>query len=392
MQDKYVATVNGQEVQIADVNLIASEAALADDLVLAELLRLAPYGTDVARAVLPHGFTDSTNLDATVTNGHGTTLGGITVNAFRAVIGSRTGAPSATKYSDIRSALFTNASGTFNDLTISLPANAVASPQPFLVYATLFIDQNAATTPRYVKDPVTHNVTQPSLVLTKKTYVTVSVAAGAVGGAFPSLPVDPAGGFNIPLARVIAPGPFTSATLIPNTNIMDVSPSISLNRQVNIAPANQTSTVGSAFFAGTAKTKYYFPPSMVGKAERYFVIDTQGGAIPDGTVIDSSIDWRNRIFKVFVAADAGGGAYAWYPGGALPNKNSNSKLYAGSSFGNTDSTVVSLTNAEISQVSLGANVNLMVNATTGALYLSYSSSPSVSMFFWLDATAQFPNQ
>src|SRR6266487_1281647 len=58
MERKYQHTVNGQEVESSDINLIADDAALADDRVFAELFRMKPYDSvtnpNLSKAILPY--------------------------------------------------------------------------------------------------------------------------------------------------------------------------------------------------------------------------------------------------------------------------------------------------------------------------------------------------
>ena len=54
--ERFALTQNGQEVEQSDINALSDAGGLADDHVLAELLRLAPFsGNGVSKAILPFG-------------------------------------------------------------------------------------------------------------------------------------------------------------------------------------------------------------------------------------------------------------------------------------------------------------------------------------------------
>src|ERR1700719_1812588 len=76
---------NGVEVEQGDINLLGSVGGLADDHVLAELLRLAPFSGTVAKAVLPFGHTQSA-APTVAPNG---ASGSVVVSPFRVIVGSR---------------------------------------------------------------------------------------------------------------------------------------------------------------------------------------------------------------------------------------------------------------------------------------------------------------
>ena len=54
--ERFALTQNGQEVEQSDINALSDAGGLADDHVLAELLRLAPFsGSGASKAILPFG-------------------------------------------------------------------------------------------------------------------------------------------------------------------------------------------------------------------------------------------------------------------------------------------------------------------------------------------------
>jgi hypothetical protein len=85
-------TLDGQELEVPDIANLGAVAGLADDRVLAELLRITPYdGTNVYRGVVP--FAVRSALGATSPGGtvqsSGIGNGSVVVNPFRAIVGSR---------------------------------------------------------------------------------------------------------------------------------------------------------------------------------------------------------------------------------------------------------------------------------------------------------------
>ena len=101
--ERFQLTQNGQEVEQSDINALSDAGGLADDHVLAELLRLAPFsGSGVSKAILPFGSA------ATVAPAGAT--GTVTVSPFRAVVGTRDTAANIgplKNWNDLRSAIFT---------------------------------------------------------------------------------------------------------------------------------------------------------------------------------------------------------------------------------------------------------------------------------------------
>jgi hypothetical protein len=64
MQSQFKINVVGQELEVDDVNSISDNAAHADDIVLAELVRMAYGSADgIARGILPYGFRNGSVTD-----------------------------------------------------------------------------------------------------------------------------------------------------------------------------------------------------------------------------------------------------------------------------------------------------------------------------------------
>lgn len=389
MQDQTKLTQNGQELQLSDFNNVSAAASHADDAALSEVLRLAPYdGSNVARAILPYGYYGVDATPGTVSNGGATIIGAVCVNPFRAVVGARSSTPSL-KFTDIRSAVFVNTTGTGTDTTLAIAAQAagVGTIRLDLVYATIHVDQDGATVARYKKDATTKVITAISGPVITKTYVTVSIVTGtaSVTPTPAALPADPVDGYNIPLAYLRVDNGFSAASVLPNSKIFDVSPVPAAAK-----PANRLTA--TPFFDGKTKSKFYMPPSMQGKVERWFVVDTAAGVIPTGTIIDNSIDWRKRLIRGDVQIAVGATETSWhaYATGNLPFTSTPTR-FVSNSFDNgaADFQVVSFSGGLLSA---GTSLSLFVDAGTGALYLDVIGSPSVTCFFWLDATGQFANK
>src|ERR1700736_4514807 len=205
-EDRFALSVSGQELQKDDVNLVAKEAALADDRVLAELLRLAPFdGARVTKAIVPFGHTGASG-PTVAPNGAARS---VLVSPFRAVIGSRTPVQAGAKdtWRDIRSAIYTGSPTSLTG-TVAFAPNASPNSRWDLVYAAVAVDANGASLPRFAKDAATKVVNLQTLVTTLTNPVTVGVVPGtpAPSPIAPAVPNDAGGTFYIPLSLVhIAP-------------------------------------------------------------------------------------------------------------------------------------------------------------------------------------------
>src|SRR5262245_59795698 len=94
MEATYRREFLGQAVSTGDLVTMAENAGLADDHVLAELLRLPPFdGTTVAKAIIPFGIEGPQGAgfvpNRQIVQGSGAADGKIRVLPFRAIIGSR---------------------------------------------------------------------------------------------------------------------------------------------------------------------------------------------------------------------------------------------------------------------------------------------------------------
>ncbi len=131
----YQHELDGQEVEQEDINLLGRTGGLADDRVLAELLRLAPFdGTNTAKAILPFALR-AADSGTVVPNG---ATGSVRILPFRAIIGSRTSIATdpLAAWRDIRSSVYsqTTGSGALGAAAAFAP-NTTTTPRWDLVYA-----------------------------------------------------------------------------------------------------------------------------------------------------------------------------------------------------------------------------------------------------------------
>jgi hypothetical protein len=422
--ERFALTQNGQEVEQSDINALSDAGGLADDHVLAELLRLAPFsGNGVAKAILPFGTT------ATVAPAGAT--GSITVSPFRAVVGTRdTAANIGTlkNWNDLRSAIFTGP----NALALSQPlqANTTAQPRWDLLYAQLQVDAPGAQVSRYRKDPATEQVSVVQVAKSLVQSISVGVTQGTSGGPKPTLPPDGGGTFFFPLANVRVPANFGPLSTVASTDIEDLAPyaPVALTTGASVlVPANHQykeggSVLSSAAFAwgsGGGRPGPVIPPTMSGCEGRLIAIDVQAAASASwshqpGSVVDDSRDWRNRIFRWFAAVNSNATwLYPWDRGNSQPPRAlaATGAVWqaGGMAFGFGQSfvpdslgiirfpiptlsmPVVAQVNPTNANLPASTNVALYVDTQTGVLAVAMTGQPGVRCFFWLEASAQFPN-
>lgn len=315
VETKVALTLNGQEVSQSDFNLVAQEAALADDAVLAELLRpaaadavLGPY-----KYVIPSGGQKgaSSPRHSCIVSGSGIADARIVIRPFRAVIGGRTlpgdGAKAALR--DIRSALYVdNTYGLFRG-ALQLPVQTnPASSRWDLIYARVDVDQADTSIARYVKSGP-NAATSEVIPVTTQTIVSIGMVQGTVDGGVtrPALPADAGGAYYIALAYVRLYS-HTLTTRVWDYNVEEIYEPLLL------APATGVATQRPAQYCykvGGSPSPCFMPPSMVGGVTLWVPIDADDAdhvgefstseatpSVPvNGTVVlDATIDWRNRLF------------------------------------------------------------------------------------------------
>jgi hypothetical protein len=434
---------NGQEVQISDLNTMGESGALADDRVFAELFRIPPYdGSTVSKAIIPHG--NKADATATVTPG----TGAVTVSPFRALIGSTT--PIATdslkNLRDIRSTIVIAANpGT---QSIALAANPASGNRWDLVYA-IVTPNTGSTATRYVKDPTSKVINPTTVTPVLTTTATIAVVTGTVSAngttaaTLPAVPGDSGGNYMVPLAYVkIVPG-FTGATVVDPSYILRVAPILSLFRTNAVAscrPANVNSDLNAGASAllldagagasynktpnwsinGLARPSVYMSSEMVGSESRWIAMDLSSGASTswshtNGAIIDSSVDWRYRVFVATIfmstsgagqtfAFDQNGGVNGYFPldqatlttYGTTPNvpvRNPNIFTSGGQSFkdpggvGYTIACLVDGSKFSSAFINNSSSVILAVDNVSGNLYARITGAPTTLLFIELRASA-----
>ncbi len=422
MEDRYQHTVVGQEVQEEDLNTLGETSALADDRVLAELLRMIPHrsGEDVTKAILPYGTVGrSTSYPVKATVEPGT--GKVVVRPFRAVIASRTDSAASTAankkaWRDIRSAVFVGDTIITCGKDVAVGNNAIANPRYDLVYAVVTPDLDSAAVSRLVKSTSTSVPAAQSIATKKTTTVTVAIAQGTAGASpqAPAITADGAGSYYIPLALVRVPASYAGGALAAS-DIIDIAPvlpaSLATGTQT-LRPASYMQfsglavpAVGRIAYANTGdRPPNFLPPSMVGGEALLIPLRLADGvtaSVNDGDVIDESRDWRKRFFKWTAFAEAtlklatdksiGGGSAV--PSGSSTNTlGTNVAIGMGQSFaleGQTDYYVAGLINANLSTMDASGAVVLYADASTGKLRVGLTGTPKCNLFIWLEASAPF---
>lgn len=421
--EKYVIAQNGQEVEQSDLMLLSDAGAFADDRVLAELLRLAPFsGSGAAKAILPFG-------SAPTVAPAGAT-GSVTVSPFRVVVGSRDTAANIgalKNWNDLRSAIFTGP----NALSAQQPfgANPTNQPRWDLLYAQLAVDAPGAQVSRYRKDPSTEQVTVVQVSKSIAQSLSVAVLAGQPGGGKPALPPDGGGTFFFPLANVRIPANFGPLSTVAPTDIEELVPYVPLSLTTGasiLVPANHQykeggTVLSSAAFAwGSAGPRPgpVMPPTMSGCEGRLIAIDAQNAASANwshqsGSVVDDSRDWRSRVFRWHAIVNPNAQAiFPWDRSGSPPARaigatgaGTQSPFQAfgfGQSFAPDGQTVcvppLSINAPVAAQVTpgnanlpAGSYVALAVDPSSGALKVFIAGTPGVRVFFWLEASGAYPN-
>lgn len=316
MEKQYATTINGQAVRQSDLNLLGETGALADDRVLAELLRMAPFDGTVRKAVLPaaqpYTFADGGVEKSFLVAPDGAT-GQVRVLAFRAIVGTRVfpTEDALESYRDIRSAIHHGTSTRHT--TILLAPNATGMPRWDLVYAKVTLDADGPSFIRKLKDPTGSLVTEVAVREYVQTVVTVGVITGTAAAPPnpPTLTSDSGDDYYIALAYVRVPTGFTGTSTVLATDICQVAEPAGLAPVVGghrARPGNQHYQVPgglmSAFVMqtwGTSgdRSRFYMPPSFGGLETIVLAVKALSGTpgvdnVPDGSVLDSG-DWRGRI-------------------------------------------------------------------------------------------------
>lgn len=433
MESQFQLTLNGQQLQQQDVNLLGQVAGLADDRVFAELFRMVPFdGTNASKGILPYAFSAAAATPTVVPNG---ATGTVAVNPFRAFVGSRTavGTDATKNWRDVRSTIFIGSSSSLS-LAVALAANSSGSPRWDLVYAAITPDTNGPTVSRKVKDPATKVITTQSVVTALDTTVSIGVIAGtpATFPSFPALPSDAAGTYYIPLAYVRVPNGFNATTTVAPVAIAEAAPVMRLSRAAGVrsmSVADQqyklSSTFQQAWGSSGARSVHFIPPSL-GAGEMVIVavdllsgVNTNWSHQNDG-VIDSR-DWRGRLcrYDLAISVNSAGPPFKWNTSpnemGSLPAITNESFSFAPPSsavahgYGQTFDPIYTDDGATAhaghslvawvkgdnvgGSMAGGTSVYIYCDHTDGGkLKLQVLGLPTAAFLFWLDFTAPFGNQ
>ncbi len=422
MESQFTHSLPGQEVDGDDLNCISSNAALADDRVLAELVRLLPFGGLVpVKGVIPYALNAPAGVtpDPTLAlvGKSGGADGSSHVRPFRAIVGSRVSAGVDPKehWRGIRSAL------CVGDVTLhrSVQHAATAANHRWdLILAKVNVEMPESPVIRYVKDPSSENVAALSFARAKSTSVSLEVVQGVEGASplRPGIPNDAPPSYYIPLAYVYIAHPWTLASTLDARAIHEVAPIVPITSALgvpSIAPANSLHTLAGAalgfndWTSASARPHAHLPPTMVGGVQRLIPLGTSGAhqtvTLNGITVVDDSVDWRRRVFTCEVAFASGGAGWAWEaPTGIVPStlSQSNQHRLLSSSFRNdalaatgvAGSIVISLSQTVLPSMAAGSTVMLFVRASDGALCAwTNSTDPGGEYFFWLCASGPFAN-
>ena len=444
------APVDGHGIQVDDVARLGAVAGLADDRVLAEILRVQPFdGSNLFKGIVPFGYRKNGADPGATVAPSGNPDGSIVVSPFRAIIGSRNvpgtaptndpagsfAPPALQNWRDIRTGIFVGSA-------LALTQAIALAPCPTnsrwdLVYATLSLDANGPSATRRVKSPSTSAVSSVSIPSWVQSFVSVTVLAGTPGAspALPTIPADSGSSYNVPIAYVYVPNGFTGGSTVLAKNIRAYSTALSafMKPGLVVEPAggnnDRVGTYATNFGWGTSgRPGPFMSPDMVGGKMIVAEIDASNAtpslwSHPPGTIVDSSCDWRNRFIFTAWAVDmtsslatsslatdpAGpGNGQRRVPTPGLPNPANawNTGFQFGSTFGNvsigfandtllsTHPSVCVLSGALASGFPTGGGTGcgLYVESTTGTLHFSALSSAAYGrLAFFVMASGYFPN-
>ncbi len=345
MEQKYVVAVDGVEVNLDDIEVIA-ESAHIDDKLLSTLIRM-PFGwsgTVVSKCIIPYepySVDSNTNTPRSLSDlelvtpafDAGPGEWELHVYPFRAVISSRT--PAATDaelaFKDLRSAV--HVGNTTSGYTRVFPdSNGSSDPRIDLIYMSITPDADEASVIRKVKDVDSGVITSASVVTYKNTTIVIGKVNGTAGASPspPSIPADTSTVFYIPLAYLRIPGSWDPTVEIEPTDITFIAPFLPIARPTGVCeirPAGSNSIIGGGGRYNTTAianwgatgTKYpnHIPPTAVGEEVLWIAIDMTDGTSANWShaykaIVDNSRDWRYRMFKW--EASGSTGQFAWEPG------------------------------------------------------------------------------
>jgi hypothetical protein len=405
MEQELNVSVSGQEIEVDDINLVSRNGALAVDRALAECFRLG----SLDRGIIPGGASHGVGLSPKpggIMRPSGSADASIALNHFRAVIGAVLvgGSDPLEAWQGIRSVVYVPSAN------IQFAVQASGANSRFdLLYARVDVEQPDTPITRYVKD-ATDAVSAVSLAVTKSTRVSVAVVQGIAAAVpvYPALPSDSGSSYYLVIGYVYIPAGQTLTTSILPGNIIEAFRALPLAASTgapNIRPAAINQLFRPTGDGVLHRQAAYLSPSMVGGTTVVCPLHLLSGD-PDstflpssfGNIVDDSIDWRNRYFKITIALNTAhsGTGLASTSGGtglapALPYGSADIRpmTFMGQSFRGTGGTVASLVvldNSTNDQIPAGCDLILYVDLTTGKLCLTIQGTVNVELLAWIEAT------
>jgi hypothetical protein len=401
MEDRYQHTFDGQEVNETDINAIATAASLADDHVFAELFRLVPGQKGVV----------TTNQPSALVRPSGSADAKTMIGSFRAFIGPLAATTGQDAYKNGRSAVAAS-SVDLTPQTVQHPAQATNNRWD-LVYARIDVDIDGPSILRFIKTGTTA-AAQQSVVTTKRSTVTISVVIGTPGAtpAKPTIPADSGSSYYIPLAYVLLLAGHTLTSSIAPRQIDEVAPVVSMSRATGAASlrvANGMYLEGGVVLTNepwtpsSGRPLAYLPPTMNGKEELHFNLQewtaprtvTLGGV----GVIDNSVDWRMRNFKVVVSCASqafasqgfASASTIAFPGVGYPIFQFLAQSFT--EFVANKYALANLNNANTAGfMAAGSTLLLYVDLASGSIKCDMGATdPACNFYFWIEATGQYNN-
>lgn len=422
MEQQFIITIPGQEVEVPDINGISANAALAVERALAELLRMGK----LSRGIIPWG-TDASDIGnrgapaapAGVIRPSGSSDASVQIYNFRAVL-----AASAIPNIDIerwqgnRSAIFDGRLVTVvGPPGVFLQFAEATNNRYDLVYAKLDINVPDAPEIRYVKD-ASEAITAVSVSKTISTNITVGIVLGVEGAtpAAPALPVDSGSSYYLLIGYVFLPAGHTLMTAIPPGNITEafvalpIAPSAGV---ANIRPATLNLTASDSPAVGL-RARGYISPSVVGGETRILALAHDDGPrnlSAGANIVDDSIDWRNRLFKVSVSVSSSvhtdGSGLPWLTGNSnwvadgyvpIPYQTMGQSFHAnpavsGHAGAANMAVICQLDNVSFPGHAFGVqSILICVSMLDGKLYAIDSTTGfSGNFILWIEATGYYPN-
>lgn len=403
------------ELQGGDINLIAEDAALADDRVLAEILRLRPFD-DIEMDGPTKAILSYSEGPIAIPSGADARL---KVFAFRPIVASdKLPATDPTaNWRDIRSVIVVGFSPN-NYQSQFFAANSSGFDRWDLLYCRMDKDLNEAAVNRYVKSGTTETLT--SVINVKRTTAILGIKKGTASAtpALPDADSDTSTTFYIPICYVYIPDGFNATSIILPEQIYEAIPIVNISRVTGACSARvanaqyepEGAVISTDVIAdwGTARPEVYMPPSMMGEETRYISLNLQDAASAnwsqeDDSIVDDTVNWSNRLFSWTAQVDSGGSTrFAWNvdSGTNVIPKASTDALGTTQTMGFGQSTcedegstsvVCLLNNDNMSAISTG-EVSLYVD-TDGVLRMTTNSTvPAVRVFVRLCASAPFANR